>query len=152
MAFIHHQVRLNASMTQSMRFFLIEKEIEKWFGSVVTIENKKNGRYHLNFTYQEVNWTSDSIILEKDFERRLKFDMITPEAFRTEVELFFMPCTHKTEYCTEIHLVHKNVPENEHDFILGFWHEKFNNIRTYFNKDWIIEDRDLVLSVLKGSF
>lgn len=148
--FGHYKVRLNASITQAMRFFLIEKEIEKWFGHAIQVENKKNGPYHLEFSHNGIDFKSQTIILEKDFERRIKFDMMTPGLNKTSVEIFFMPCTSKTEYCTEIHVLHREVQEAEQAFFQSFWETKLDVLRTYFNKDWVIEDRDLVLSVLKG--
>ena len=68
-----------------------------------------------------------------------------------------MQGTSKTEYCTEIHILHKGLKDNEEGmnakkFFEVFWEEKLNIIRKYFNGDWVIEDRDLVLSVLKGGF
>ncbi len=152
MNFIHEKIRINASITQAMRFFLIEKEVSKWLGEA-TIENKETGQYKLNLTFDDVNWTSDTTILKKSFERLIKFDMITPGALLSgPVEVNFMPCTSKTEYCTEIHLIHRNVPDNEQEMMSNFWHHKLNHLRKRFNGDWIIEDRDLVLSVLKGGF
>lgn len=148
--FGHYKVRLNASITQAMRFFLIEREVEKWFASKASIENKKLGKYHLEFSQNGVNFISHTIILEKDFERRLKFDMMTPGLNKTSVEIFFMPCTSKTEYCTEIHVLHRDLVEEEELFFQSFWENKLDVLRAYFNKDWVIEDRDLVLSVLKG--
>jgi len=149
--FIHKKVRLNASITQSMRFFLIDKEVAKWLGDS-TIDSKKGGRFMLNLEFEDKTWVSDTILLEKVFERLIKFDMITAEAnLPSSVEINFMPCTSKTEYCTEIHLVHRNT-KDEQAFMSRFWDEKLDKLRKYFNNDWIIEDRDLVLSDLKGGF
>lgn len=152
MQFIHDKVRLNASITQAMRFFLVEKEVSKWLGEAIAIESKKGGIYHLRLSHQGETWESKTTLLEKDFERRVKFVMMTPAGHQTTVELFFMPCTSKTEYCTEIHLVQREVTASEEAFMASFWADKLNVLRQYFNKDWVIEDRDLVLSVLKGSF
>jgi hypothetical protein len=148
--FGHYKVRLNASITQAMRFFLIGKEINKWFGESILVENKKGGVYHLKFKHQDVTFESQTILLEKDFERRIKFDMMTPGLNASSVEVFFMPCTSKTTYCTEIHVVHRDVMEEEQEFLESFWLDKLDALRQYFNEDWVIEDRDLVLSVLKG--
>ncbi|WP_240839389.1 SRPBCC domain-containing protein [Acidaminobacter sp. JC074] len=142
---------MNASITQSMRFFLIEKEVAKWLGQA-TIENKTGGKYLLNLEFEDKRWASDTVLLEKVFESRLKFDMITAEAkLPSSVEFNFMPCTSKTEYCTEIHLIHRNTGEDQ-DIMSRFWDEKLDKLRKHFNNDWVIEDRDLVLSVLKGGF
>lgn len=153
MKFIHRTVRLNASITQAMRFFLLEKEVTKWLAEKADVVSKKGGKYHLDLVFNEKTWQSHTILLEKDFERMIKFDMITPEAFQSgPVEVNFMPCTSKTEYCTEIHLVHKNIPIDEQNEMNDFWATKLEELRQIFNKDWVIEDRDLILSVLKGSF
>lgn len=153
MKFIHQKVRINASITQAMRFFLIEKEMNKWFTEKAVVESKKGGLYHLDLSFNEKTWQSHTILLKKDFERMIKFDMITPEAFQSgPVEVNFMPCTSKTEYCTEIHLVHKNIPQDEQNEMNDFWATKLGKLRQIFNGDWVIEDRDLILSVLKGSF
>lgn len=149
MNFIHKKVRLNASITRTMRFFLIEGEVKKWWCEA-TIENKVNGKFLLNLEFNDKKWVSDTVILQKDFERLLKFDMITPGAQSSTVEINFMPCTTETEYCTEIHLIHRGVPESEVDFMSEFWEVKLDVLRQHFNKDWVIEDRDLVLSILTG--
>jgi len=152
MKFIHKKVRLNASITQAMRFFLIEKEVTKWLGNA-QIDNKIGGFYNIEFAYNDKKWSSHTTILEKSFERLIKFDMITPGAQKSgPVEVNFMPCTTKTEYCTEIHLIHRNVPDQEQSVMENFWNEKLNQLRQHFNDDWIIEDRDLVLSILRGGF
>lgn len=152
MKFIHKKVRLNASITQAMRFFLIEKEVTKWLGNA-QIDNKNGGFYNIELAYNDKKWSSHTTILEKSFERLLKFDMITPEAqISGPVEVNFMPCTSKTEYCTEIHLIHRNVPDQEQRVMENFWNEKLNLLRQHFNDDWIIEDRDLILSILRGGF
>ena len=160
--FIHKSVRLNTSITQAMRFFLIKKEVDKWLGDVCLIENKKGGIYHLTFTHGKKCWESKTEILEKDFERFIKLGMEIPEEFslgfeNSLIEISFMQGTSKTEYCTEIHILHKGLKDNEEGmnakkFFEVFWEEKLNIIRKYFNGDWVIEDRDLVLSVLKGGF
>lgn len=152
MNFIHKTVRLNASITQSMRFFLIEKEVSKWLGTA-KIDNKINGQYTLTLSFEDSQWISETKILEKTFERLLKFDMITPGAkLSGPVEVHFMSCTSKTEYCTEIHLIHRNVAHDEQGFMARFWESKLNDLRAHFNGQWVIEDRDLILSDLKGSF
>jgi hypothetical protein len=147
MKFIHEKVRLNASITQAMRFFLIGREIEKWFGQPIAVENKLGGRYAIEFTHSEKTWVSDTSILEKDFEKKLKFDMMTSDGSSSYVEVYFMPCTSETEYCTEIHIMHKLC---EDDLMKSFWKDKLNQLRVLTNGDWVIEDRDLVLSTLKG--
>jgi len=150
MNFLHKKVRLNASITQAMRFFLINKEVEKWLGRA-SIDNKEGGQYKLDLNFEDQAWTSDTTILEKSFERLIKFDMITPGASLSgPVEINFMPCTSETEYCTEIHLIHRNLPDSEQALMSKFWDQKLNHLRKYFNGDWIIEDRDMILSVLKG--
>jgi len=152
MKFIHKKIRLNASITQAMRFFLVEKEVSKWLGNA-QIDNKIGGNYNIDLEHNDKNWSSHTTILEKSFERLLKFDMMSPEAqISGPVEVNFMPCTTKTDYCTEIHLIHRNVPDQEQLIMDNFWTTKLDKLRQHFNGDWHIEDRDLVLSVLKGGF
>lgn len=150
MSFIHKMVRLNASMTQAMRFFLIEKSIEKWMAEPIQVENKSKGQYQLNLTFQGQTWESKGLILDKQFERSIQFTFFESNQHQSFVEVFFMPCTSKTEYCTEIHLIHKE--SSDMDFMHRFWDEKLNELRKLFNDDWVIEDRDLVLSTLRGGF
>jgi len=152
MNFIREGTRLNASVGQGMRFFLIEKEINKWLGKSICVNNKVNQPYHIEFEHEGLKWESSTILLEKDFEKKIKFDMISPEAQKSTVEVYFMPCTSETEYCVEIHVMHYNLSQNEKEFFQGFWRSKLNDLRQIFNGDWVIEDRDLILSVLKSSF
>lgn len=148
MKFIHHKVRLNASITQGMRYFLMTKEVNKWLGQC-DVESKVGGGYNLDLAFDDVTWKSHGTLVEKEFEKRILFNMMTPQNNVTEVEVYFMPCTSKTEYCTEIHLMHRHTG-SETEFMDAFWRNKLDILRQYFNKDWVIEDRDLVLSVLKG--
>lgn len=150
MSFIHVKVRLNASMTQAMRFFLIEGSLEKWLGKPIKVENKLNGQYWMSLSFQDLKWESKGFILDKQFERSIKISFFESNSHQSTVEIFFMPCTSKTTYCTEIHLIHKDVKDM--DFIQKFWEEKCNILRENFNGSWVIEDRDLVLSTLKGGF
>lgn len=160
--FIHQSVRLNASITQAMRYFLIEEEVSKWLGEVKCIENKVGGTYHINLTYGNEAWESKTKILEKEFDKIIKFNFDVPDRFKQAfadslVEVNFMLGTSETEYCTEIHVLHKGLKDDElcieaKNFFNEFWKGKLNILRKQFNGDWVIEDRDLVLSVLKGSF
>ena len=157
--FIHQSVRLNTTITSAMRSFLIEKEVSKWLCDVKSIENKVDGIYHIDLTCGNETWESKTKILEKEFEKLIKFELEVPEAFKAGVdnslvEINFMLCASETEYCTEIHVLHKGLKNDEKTkiFFNEFWKEKLNILRKQFNDDWIIENRDLVLSVLKGSF
>ncbi len=155
--FVHQYTRLNTTITQSIRYFLIEKEVNKWFGDVINIENKTGGSFNLKLSFEDNSWISNSIIIEKEFEKLLKLDFQVPESMKqffeySVVDIFFMLGTAKTEYCTEIHVIHKGflLDENTLEFFNRFWKEKLEVLRKHFNGDWIIEDRDLILSVLKG--
>ena len=151
MNFIKEHVRLNASITQGMRFFLIESQIEKWLGTPVCVENKLGGKYHLQLSHGNDTWQSHTEILQKDFEKYIKFDMMSPEGSRTgPVEVYFMTCTSKTDYCTEIHVLHHGLSSDQLLFFKEFWKTKLNKLRYLCNGDWVIEDRDLILSVLKS--
>lgn len=152
MSFIRTKVRINASITQGMRFFLIESQVDKWLGRPLKVENKKEGIYHIEFQDQGRIWQSKSIILEKDFEKRIKFDMMSPEANLCPVEVYFMPCTSETDYCTEIHVMHHDLSDEDQVIFKGFWQRKLNDLRQLCNGDWVIEDRDLSLSALRSSF
>ena len=153
MGFIRSSVRLNASITQGMRFFLIENQIEKWLGKAIKVENKLKGIYHLKLEDQGLFWESQTTILEKDFEKCIKFDMMSPETQKSNlVEVYFMPCKSKTNYCTEIHVMHYGLTDEEKVFFQGFWQRKLNDLRQLCNGDWVIEDRDLSLSALRSSF
>ncbi len=157
--FIHSSVRLNASITQSMRFFIIEKEVDRWFGKVNCIENKIGGKYDLVFSFQNETWHNETVIRDKVFERSIKLDFSLPERYKncfedSIVEVNFMMGTSDTEYCTEIHVLHKGLIDNDEgkDFFTAFWQAKLDTLRKHFNGDWVIEDKDMVLSILKGSF
>lgn len=153
MNFIHLSVRLNTSITQSMRSFLIEKEVEKWLGTNVSIENKVGGSYNIKVVFENVEFESKSIILNKEFEKLIKLEFDIPKEYMIEnkksiVDINFMQCAEETEYCTEIHILHKGV---ENEFFKRFWNQKLNILRKKYNGDWVIEDRELNLSMLKGS-
>lgn len=160
--FIHQSVRLNTNISRAMRSFLIGSEAGKWLGEVKLIENKIGGIYHVVLTYGNETWVSKTKILEKEFDRSIKFELDLPESLETGfesslVEISFMQGASKTEYCTEIHVLHKGLKDNEmgvksKEFFDDFWKEKLNCLRVIFNGNWVIEDRDLVLSVLKSSF
>ena len=160
--FIHQSVRLNTSITQAMRCFLIENEVSKWLGKVNSIENKVGGTYHIDLTYGNETWESKTKILEKEFEKIIKLNFNVPDRFKQAftdslVEINFMLGTSDTEYCTEIHVLHKGLKDDElsveaKNFFNEFWKDKLNILREQYNGDWVIEDKDLVLSVLKSSF
>ncbi len=142
-----------------MRCFLIEKETAKWLGKPNIIENKLGGKYDLDFSFKGENWNSSATILEKSFEKKIRFDFKLPTKYKdgfhnSTVEINFMMAASKTEYCTEIHVLHKGLLDNieTKEFFSEFWKEKLEILRKNYNGDWIIEDKDMVLSVLKGSF
>ncbi len=127
--FIHKSVRLNTFIEDSIRYFTLETKMKKWLDDV----------YIDDTTYK----ISDKIVgsIEEISDHRVVIKL--EEGFLT---INFMQCTYKTEYCTEIHIIHEI---DDKDMSL-FWDMKLDDLRRIFNKDWIIQDEELTLSILTG--
>lgn len=148
--FIHKQTRLNCDLTMAYRYFVVDKLANNWLGSECEIDLKKN-RY--NFKSKERNHYSSEIL---DFNREeililnLKDDKCNKDM---RLEITFMKCSSRTEFCSEIHIVHKDFDEKDDDYryYKNYWEEVLEKLRKIHNRDWVISDGDLSLGILQGS-
>lgn len=78
------------------------------------------------------------------------------------IEFHLMNCADRTLYCSEVHLMvypdasrqlKASSPECEQwrSENKASWEARLEKLRKCINKDWVIEDRDLTRSILKGS-
>lgn len=73
------------------------------------------------------------------------------------LEFYLMKCASKTEYCTEVHfLVKFDTSLERTDAAYQAVHMESERIlealRKHFNKDWVIQDKDLTAGVFRQSF
>ncbi|MDH8679621.1 hypothetical protein QE109_15785 [Fusibacter bizertensis] len=135
MNFLRFQVRLNTDIYNAYRSLVNIEKILKW--------TEVRASSITGVPYSQVSW---------EFEDALDY------------EFNIMQCAVKTEYCTEIHMLIKldainsskfNEVEALDDFIKSESAKAnalLESLRKHFNKDWVIQDRDLTAGILKGSF
>ncbi|MGB3366020.1 MAG: SRPBCC domain-containing protein [Acidaminobacteraceae bacterium] len=148
--FIHKSTRLNCDLTMAYRYFAVDKLANKWMSNDCEI-NLKTRVY--NFKSQERNHTGTTI---EDFNREeililnLSDNLCDKEM---KVEITFMKCATRTEFCSEIHVVHKGFDLKDDDYMYyqNYWEEALDMLRKIHNRDWIIADGDLSLGILQGS-
>lgn len=153
---IHKSIRLSCDIARAYRFFTRKDVLEKSSGHVANIDLKKEGSYTISD--KDGEWSNrGTVIFSFEREKHL-FILWKDSLFPKEVykaNFYFMPCRSDTEYCTEIHLVfcNENRPLTQEENTcfsnrFGNWME---DIRKHVNGDWIIQDKDLSLSWLRGS-
>lgn len=159
--FIHKSVRLSCDINRAMRMFLVETNVRKWLDGA-SVEHKIGGNFMFDIQLSdEVISLSQGTIISKEFEKLIKIKIRVPDKMRTAfieeysvIEFNFMQGTSRTEFCTEIHLLHRGLnPESSGDYIgelETFWANKMEKLRYLMNGDWVIEDRDLNRSFLMG--
>lgn len=155
MQFIHKSTRLSCDLGRAFRFLTNSDMIKKWSGYEAHIELKQDGE----FTLQSDNGldTKGSIILK--YEREKVLQVKWKDSFNAEetydLTVQFMPCKSDTEYCSELHLMFKNLnralKDDEAEFYNTYFETFFETLRVYQNKDWVIQDSDLSMSYLVGS-
>lgn len=152
--FIHKSVRLNCDLTMAYRYFVVDKLLAKWLSESSEVDLKKAV---YNIKCSEIDFTGTTV---KDFNREeilfleLVSDRFDEKSKPKALEINFMKCTSKTEFCTEIHLVHKGFEDKDKDdyiFYDNFWTDAFEKLRYVHNKDWFISDKELTLGILQGS-
>ena len=155
MQFIHKSTRLSCDLGRAFRFLTRPEMIVKWSGYQANIDLKVNGAYDL--MSEEGLKTKGSFIKKYEREKILEVswkDTYNPnEAY--DLTIRFMPCKSDTEYCSELHLMFKNVnrslEEEEVALYSNVFASMFEKLRHYQNKDWVIQDSDLSMSYLTGS-
>lgn len=152
--FIHKSVRLNCDLTMAYRYFVVDKLLAKWISESAEVDLKKS---IYDIKCSDIDFTGSKV---KDFNREeILFIELNSNRFGENskpktLEINFMKCTSKTEFCSEIHLVHKGFEDkNDEDYMFydKFWSESFEKLRFLHNKDWFISDKDLTLGILQGS-
>lgn len=147
--FIHHQTRVNETIYNTFRMFTQEDKLVQWFCDQADLKAEK---FEIVISTEEFDLrTHESIILsmKKDEKIVLRWkDSITESI--SEVEITFMQCSSKTRYCTEVHVIHKDLSDNHFEFYENFWKNALDALRYYYNYDWVIEDKDLTRTKLTG--
>lgn len=147
--FVHQSTRLHCNLLQAYQMFVDEKKLEIWLCDAANI-------YEENFqvTIKAENLVIDtkgSQITEEVKEKKLIIHWIEEtKGIDSTVEINFMQCAKRTIHCVEIHLLHKDLPEEMMDFYNIFWKNALDTLRYYYNNDWVIQDGDLTLTKLTG--
>jgi len=147
--FVHQSTRLHCNLLQAYQMLVDEKKLEIWLCDDANI-------YEENFqiTIKAENLVIDSKgsqITEEVKEKKLIVHWIEEtKGIDSTVEMNFMQCAKRTIHCVEIHLLHKDLPEEMMDFYNIFWKNALDTLRYYYNNDWVIQDGDLTLTKLTG--
>lgn len=147
--FVHQSTRLHCNLLQAYQMFLKEEELEKWLCNEATIYEEN---FHITIKAENLAIdTKGSQITEEVKEKELVIHWIEEtKGIESTVEINFMQCAKRTIHCVEIHLLHKDLPEEMIDFYNIFWKNALDTLRYYYNNDWVIQDGDLTLTKLTG--
>ena len=66
-----------------------------------------------------------------------------------KAKIYFMQCRPDLENCIQLNVIHEYSDSDDVDAIRLFWDAALENIRKYYNKNWIIQDGDMNFKVLK---
>jgi uncharacterized protein YndB with AHSA1/START domain len=154
--FLHEGTRLYTHTTRAYKLFTNEKEMSKWHeedftinfseGGIFEIQGTGNGRVIKSLGTVYKSYERESVI-ELDWQDYFCFDQA-----RSPVEIRIMTATSETEYCTEIHVVHRNLDHlNEEQLTIykSFWKGILGSIHKVVNRDWVISDAELTLDCFK---
>ncbi|GAU76155.1 hypothetical protein [Fusibacter sp. 3D3] len=156
--FVKMKVRLNCDLFEAYRSLTRKDKMEKW-GAVFqedhfevktangVLKAKLSQMGDLNESVQPIAWSGTLKTGSEGSDNQN--EIIQPCQF----VFYRMNCTHKTEYCAEIHLVVEAIGDTlVPEIILKEMGEGvLDMIRKRYNKDWVILDSDLHASILKGS-
>jgi hypothetical protein len=147
--FVHQSTRIHCNLLQAYQMFITDEKLEKWLcDKADTYENNYNITIK---TEKLVIDTQGSQIKERIKEKKLVIHWVEEKKnVESTVEINFMQCAKRTIHCVEIHLLHKDVPEEMIDFYNIFWQNALDTLRYYYNNDWVIQDGDLTLTKLTG--
>lgn len=147
--FINIKTRLNCDLYEGHRAFCKDSKLESW-GAVINDDNilikttqgdiKCRIAEHgdLNENIKPIIWTG---FLGGEMQFKISF--------------YRMNCTQKTEYCTEVQALiewEDSLGIDDIERLKKAVGEMLEAVRNRYNKNWVIEDRDLNASILKGSF
>lgn len=148
--FIHKSTRLNCDLTMAYRHFVVDKLANNWLGDNCELSLKSKTfdftseeRNHMGTTVEDFN--REEILIIKLADDKCDKDM--------KVEITFMKCSSRTEFCSEIHIVHKGfeLKDDDYTYYSKYWDESLDKLRKIHNRDWVITDGDLSLGILQGS-
>lgn len=145
--FIHQSTRVNSEIFMAYQMFTKKEKIELWLCDEATVADD---HYELQMNDEKFSFNNrGSRILSKNRDEKIVIEWHDEGV--SEVEINFMQCSSRTKFCTEIHVLHKGLSTVEQQqFYQQFWQEALDTLRYYYNKDWVITDRDLTLTKLTG--
>lgn len=147
--FVHQSTRVHCNLLQAFQMFTNEEKLETWLCNEAKIHDR-NIKIIINAENLTIN-TKGSQITEEIVEKKLVIHWIEENRnIDSKVEINFMQCAKRTIHCVEIHLLHKDLPEEMIDFYNIFWKNALDTLRYYYNNDWVIKDGDLTLTKLTG--
>jgi len=147
--FVHRSTRLHCNLLQSYQMFTQEEKLKKWLCDEA-FTNENGFEIIINAENLKIQ-TKGSRVLEKKNEEKLVIHWIEEDKdIDSIVEINFMQCAKRTIHCVEIHILHKNLPDELIDFYNNFWEKALDTLRYYYNSDWVIQDGDLTLTKLTG--
>ncbi len=154
--FLHEGTRLYTHTTRAYRLFTYIKELDKWHKETYKVDFKEGGLFEIvgEGMGQQIRSTGT---LFKSYEREAMIVFEWKDDYRFTdtpaiVEVRIMAATSETEYCTEIHVVHKNLDvldEEAVEVYRAFWKDVLERMRRSVNGDWIIKDSELTLDCFK---
>lgn len=154
--FLHEGTRLYTHTTRAYKIFTNEKELLKWHKGTFEIDFSDNGSFEISGEGADRTIKSVGTVFGS-FEREALINLVWRDDYcfaneATDVEIRIMSATSETEYCTEIHVLHKNLShlsEEETNNYKIFWKGILEDIRKSVNGDWIIKDSELTLDCFK---
>lgn len=145
--FIHQSTRVNSEIFMAFQMFTKKEKIELWLCDEASVEDNK---FEIQMNHEEFTFNNKGSSIQS-IERDKKIVLAWQDEEASIVEINFMQCTSRTKFCTEIHVVHRNIEnEEKKQFYKQFWQEALDALRYYYNKDWVITDRELTLTKLTG--
>lgn len=133
MLYLRNTTRLSCDVYGAYRQLIHPDKIANWLNGVELSINKIEGTM-----YSEVKW---SVVLASGESCDLAFHM--------------MKCTQKSEYCTEVHLVTTTQETRQCELTVDSIYNEcslaiLDALRVHFNKDWVIEDKDIHSSLFSN--
>jgi uncharacterized protein YndB with AHSA1/START domain len=154
--FIHEGTRLYTHTTRAYRLFTQAKEIEKWHKEAYEIEFAQGGVFEISgMGNGQVIRSRGTTFASYEREALINLEWQDDFCFKetsTQVEVRIMSATSETEYCTEIHVLHKGLDalsDDEAAIYKAFWKDVLERMRRSVNGDWVISDSELTLDCFK---
>ena len=154
MNFVHKSTRLSCDQNRAFRFLTRPEMFEKWSGAALSTGGKPGSPYAVGASSTLGIEAFEGEILEWVGREKLVVSFEENGApYLAEFQL--MPCRSDTEFCTEIHVIVRKpgdvMPELVYKRFERYFSILLEALRQYQNKDWVIEDKDLSMSWLRGN-